>query len=299
MNRDAKHNLEAIALVCTAYAFFSFSDTMAKYLTSFYPIHIILAISSFFGAFITGTWIVTRHGIKGFHSPNLKIHLARGLSTAALIQCAIRAYEILPLAEFYGISFTSPLMVLLFSRFLLHEHVSWQGLSAVLIGFTGMLVITGPVYNTMSLGIVFTLGAMIFVSLNILCLRKMQRQDHLPIYSFYPFTMIFLTNVPFALYNFELPSNTHLLMFAPYVAILICAQICNGLGYRRAHVTAVVAPFHYTQIVWGVILGYLIFGDVPLPTTLLGSAMIIGAGLFVIRQQYREAKADRAVPVRS
>lgn len=299
MDRDAKHNLEAIALVCCAYAGFSLADVLVKYLTAFYPVHIILIISSFFGMIISGAWIILAKGASALISPNLRIHLMRGLSTAVLIQCAIRAFEVLPLAEFYGIVFTSPLLVLIFSRFLLHEHVSPQSLVAVLIGFAGMLVITGPVYSTMSTGIFYALGAMVCISLNILFLRKMERRDYLPIYSFYPFTFIFLSNLPMAAYDFEWPGTGHLQLFAPYIAFLIFAQICNGLGYRHAHVTAAIAPFHYTQMVWGIILGYLVFGDVPLMTTLIGAAMIISAGLYTIWQQYRQARAGRAVPVRS
>lgn len=125
-------------------------------------------------------------------------------------------------------------------------------------------------------------------SLSGIFVRKIGRETITVRYAFFPFLICTLIFVPMSMMGgFEIPQEpvtiTLLLLFAP---LLLIGLLGYSIGFSRARDTALVAPFHYTQMIWGALFGFLIFGDVPALTTFAGSLLIVLAGLLVIWREH-------------
>lgn len=284
--RNSHPALHAIALVVAGYSVFVFTDTIIKWLVQDFNIHQILAIGSFLPLVITALWVISQKGWRGFITPKLKWHLCRGILGAGTSILVIKALSLIPLADFYGIVFLSPLVVLMLSSIFLKEPIGWHRFLAIIAGFIGVVILAGPQFGHMNEGIMLTFIAMIAFSIGIILIRK-TGHDYMPLYSFYPSLFIFIVNAPMAVAEFEMPDITAGLVFLIYGPLVLLGQILNAVGYVRAPETAIVAPFHYTQMLWGVLFGYILFHDVPSPATIAGSVIIISSGLFVIWREHK------------
>src|SRR5690606_8314433 len=107
-------------------------------------------------------------------------------------------------------------------------------------------------------------------------------------YAFFPFLANAVIFTPIAFFDgLAVPGNIldiSLLVLFPVVALI--GIVLFSIGFTRARDTALIAPFHYSQMIWGVLLGYFIFGDIPALTTFFGAGIIILAGLLVIWREH-------------
>jgi drug/metabolite transporter (DMT)-like permease len=283
--------LESIGLVILGYFCYSVADLCSKKLQEIYDVHQVLTISALFGLVVTGIWLPLRHGIAAFFPSNLKLHLLRSLTLIGGSYCAVSALKILPLADFYGIIFTLPFFVMIMAVLLLGEKIGWHRCLAALVGFSGILVLAAPQFDHIGLGVVFALSSAFCAASNIICLRKIGPGAPLPLYGFYAFLGITIFNTVMMLATDTYQPITA--DYAPYFVIigpiLMAAVLFVAIGFSKAPEAIVVAPFQYTQTIWGVLFGWFFFHTMPTTATWTGLAMIIGAGLYSLRREYMHA----------
>jgi drug/metabolite transporter (DMT)-like permease len=287
-------NLQAIFIVCTAYLGFSLADVFSKILGQSYNVHQLLAYTGAVGVLVSGLWLQRTMGWKGFIPPDKKRwHLARSVSVAGIPICVISALQYLPMADYYGISFSAPFMILIMSALFLKEHVGATRWSAVAIGFIGVLILTGPKFDDVGPGVLFACCAAIFVALSVITVRKIGHAPR-PYYIFFPFVMTFTINLIALIItgDYQPIENGDVWKFGALICFVISSQLAFAIGHTRATSAAVTAPFLYTQIIWGVLFGWVVFGDFPVTTTWIGLAIIIGAGLFSV---WRERQLGRRI----
>lgn len=286
------HLLVMFALVSAGWSGYALLDTVSKTLTKDYNIHQIVMTTSFVGMVFLGGWIYFAKGWQGFKSKRIKWHLIRGFMMGFVAMTVVNALALIPLAEFYGIIFLSPFLILIMSSLFLKEQVGWHRWLAVGVGFLGVFILAGPQFSSLGLGVTLTFLAAFMISAGAVFIRKIGPGEFLPLYGFYPFLFMFLINTPLALPHFKMPQIEDIWLFAASGPLIVIGQL--AVTYAIAHVKemAIIAPFHYIQILWGVVLGYLIFGDVPNMTTLTGMSLIVGAGLYTIWREYRRAHAQ-------
>ncbi len=281
-----KRTIEAIIIVTIGWTAFVFVDAISKTLTQSYSVPLILTLSSITGVILSGGWILARHGLSGFLTPNWRWHAARSLCVVLTAICVVNALGRIPLADFYGIVFLSPMMLSLMSAVLLKEHIGWHRAIATVAGFGGVLILAGPQFGTYNSGIVFTFFAAFLVSINGIVVRKVGHENVMTLYAFYPFLLNAIVNGLIVMDDFEMPPVADLPLFAMIAILATVGTMGFSYGFSRAPETAVIAPFHYTQILLGTLLGYLLFGDIPTFTTILGAAIIIGAGIYLIWREH-------------
>ncbi len=283
--------IQAVGLIIGGFFCFSIADLCAKLLQEHYSIYQVLFISGFLGMLITGTWILTRHGIKAFAPHNVKLHILRGLIICTTAFCVVSALHRLPMADFYGISFLSPFFLLMLSILFLNEKVGWRRWMAVSIAFTGVLILAGPQFDHVGNGIAFALAGAMIASVGVIVLRKIGPNAPLPLYGFYPFTWITIMNftMMIATDNYQPIEMEYIGWFALHGPIAVLGIIGTSLGYARSPEASIVAPFIYTQIIWGILFGWLFFDYLPKETTAVGLVLIIGAGIYSIWREYRNA----------
>ena len=201
----------------------------------------------------------------------------------------------MPLAEVWTIALAAPLLVTALSVPLLREPVGWRRWSAVLVGFAGVVVVVQPGMAAFQPAGLFALLTAGCYALILVTARKYAESESAPALVFWS------TVVPAVLAGALLPFQ----WTAPAAGDLHWFVIVGVLGggamlfltqaFRLAP-AAVVAPFDYTAVIWSVAWGWLIWADVPRPTTWAGGALIVGAGLYVMHREARTHSAPRRRP---
>ncbi len=217
---------------------------------------------------------------------NNKIHiqLLRGFLSLFIGALVINSFKQHTLGEIYPILFIAPLILTIFSHFILKEIVGFRRWSAVLIGFIGVLIVSRPgtVHFTWSLFGVFI--AAFILAINIIIVRSLAKSQSALAFSFYGsiggcFLSIILTSQ-----YFVYPTNYD------FFILLVCGIICGIASLcvtsaAKILESSVFAPIQYIQIVAGFIFGYFFFGDFPDTYEICGSLVIIFSGFFIIYRQ--------------
>ena len=283
----ATRTVAGIGLMVLAILLFTVMDTIGKDLTARYPVPQVVWARYFF-QFALMLLLIPRVGIMNLvRTARPGTHVIRGLLLAASTICLIGAISLVPLADAYTITFTAPLLVTVFSIPLLGERVRWRRWSAVLAGFAGVLIVIRPGFGmthwALALPLITALGFALYQILT----RKVSA---VPGES--PLAMLFyLACVGTAIMTALVPFFWQSVAPVDWLAMIAMGAL-GGIGHLiliRALTIApasLLAPFVYTQIVWALLLGYLVFGDVPDRWMLVGCAVIVASGLYVF---YREA----------
>lgn len=285
----------AILLVIGACFLFSFLDASAKYLVLQgmeapfvtwvrFAVHLVLVLVLF------RVW----SSRMMFRTANLPAQVLRGVLMFGSTIFNFMALQTLQLAETISMAFFSPMVVVALAGPLLGEWAGWRRWMAVVVGFIGVLVVTRPGFGGFGVDYLFSLGFVACHSLYIVMTRKMaatENAESLILYSALTPALFLLPTVP--LYG-SMPQG------ALQWGLLVVTGLCGGLGhwllikaYKQA-TTAALAPYPYTQIVWMVALGWLVFNDLPDMWTLVGASIIVASGLYIVHREHRLRLASRA-----
>lgn len=283
--------LNAIILVTGGYFAFSGADIVAKFLRGSFTAHDILAVGGFIGLVISFTLVMIKKGWRGFCPPKLAWVILRGLLTCGTSYLAVTAFKLIPLTDFYGVVFLSPFFVLILAHFLLKEQVGWRRWAATAVAFTGVMIMAAPQFDKFGLGYIFAFLCAVTAAGNIIIIRKIGPVDFPPVYAFYPMLFIFLFNAGYLAWTggdgmISRITPDNIWLFALHAPLVVAGILMTSHGFATSPETSIVAPFHYTQIIWGTAFGYFLFAEIPTPATVAGLTLIVGAGLYSIYRDY-------------
>ncbi len=271
--------------MCGAVALFACLDTTAKYLnTSMGSVEIAWAryTSAFALTFLLSNPF-TQPGLLRTLQPKLQI--VRSLLLVASTVLNFLALRWLQLDEALSIIFTFPFIVAIASGPMLGEWIGWRRWCAIGFGFGGVLLITRPGLGGMHPAAFITLAGTICYGLYAVITRLVARTDSNQTSLFYGNFIGALVMLPVIPFIWHTPANW-------FVALLLLAtgvfgsagHFCLISGHKLAP-ASVLSPFVYTQLIWVIIFGYLVFDHVPTVWTMAGAAIVIGSGLYLL---YRE-----------
>lgn len=201
----------------------------------------------------------------------------------------------LPLADAFAIAFAAPLFITALSVPVLGEHVGLRRWGAVILGFAGVLVVVQPGTESFRIEALFPLGAAFSYAIAMLIGRIMTRDMSTATIMFWPSlgaAAAMLLLMPLQWQTPTLP-DAGLFLFMGLIGTLGMSLITQG--YRHAP-AAVIAPFDYSVLVWGVIIGWVVFHDIPTPNVWIGAAMLIASGLYILHRETRKPKPVQPVP---
>lgn len=287
-------HLPGMACAGAAFALLTAVDTIFKVVALGHPAHQILMVNACFALVPIVLWTLITGGLQRLNTRRLGQHLARGSTSVMAAFAAIYAYSRLPLTDFYAIVFAGPLIVTVLSVFWLGEKVGIRRWSAILIGFSGIVIVINPFEVSggaetypILVGRFAALVSVFCYALSTIVVRRMRISETSMTFAFYGYVSctviagtIFLFRGGPALQWYDI---LHLAISGTLAGI---SSICLMTAYHRSPV-ALVAPFQYTQIIWGALAGYFLWAHVPDIRLIIGATIVGSSGLFVIYRELR------------
>jgi drug/metabolite transporter (DMT)-like permease len=289
---EAAAHARGIAAMVLAIALFAAMDATIKHLRADLPAMEIL----FFRLLIGGLpvlWLIRREGGWGsVRTSRPWAHAGRTVLTLAALFCFFHAYRTLPLADAYTVMYASPLFATALGVPILGERVGARRWAAVLVGFVGVMLVLRPGGAVLGAGGLVALAGAVFLACNMTLLRLLSRtESNAAILAW--FTVVgTAASGALAAFDWHPPAGGQWLWLLAVGLFGGFGQIAITEAFRCAPV-AVVAPFQYTSMIWGILFGLALFGDVPDAAMLAGAAIVVGAGVYVVHREAR-AKAPPA-----
>ncbi len=284
-----------IGLGVLAYGMFSMHDATIKWLVAEMPIWQVLFCRSLTIVIFCLALGRTKLLARARATP-LKANLAlRGVITLVAWLCYYSASRWLPLAQLLSLYFASPLAVTLLAGPLLNERVTPARWGSVLVGFAGIVMATDPLDVRLSWPAVLVLIAAALWGYGVILMRRIARRESSMLQMLYTNgTFLVATGIACA-FTWQMPTWSEAGLLLAIGGIGGVAQFTLFEGCRHAP-ASVMATVEYTALLWAFILGYLIWGDIPVPAVFMGAGLILLAGLLLVLAERRAAKVMVAVP---
>ena len=279
-------------MLVIATLFFAWQDALTKHLVQTLPASQIVAVRFFFFALFALVYVGRGADIKGgiaaaFRSQRPWLQIARGLLLSGEIIMFAYAIQFLGLAEMHTLFACFPLLITALSVPLLGESVGWRRWLAVMVGFIGTLIILRPDSGVFQPAALIALAsALMFAVYNVLT-RLVSRYDS------FETSLLYLGVVGFAGAMLIAPFYWRPLA-ATEVGWLLLISVTSIIGHlllikSLALAPAVILqPFNYFVLVWAIIIGFLLYGEVLSLATLLGAGIVVGSGVFIARREYKQ-----------
>jgi len=293
--RNISANVRGAALMTTAMAAYVSNDALMKLISDEMGLFQALAIRGLFTIALIGLWALFRGELLAkIPRQDRPALLWRIIGEIGATFCFLTALFNMPIANATAILQALPLAVTLAAAMFLKEPVGWRRYSAIALGFIGVLIIVRPGsegFNTYSILAVIAVG---FIVLRDLATRRLSAEV--------PSLQVSLMTAVVITVASALVSQTE--TWAPVemgtIAILAAASVFIVFGYlfgvmtMRAGEISFVAPFRYMSLLWAIVLGLLVFGDVPDLWTIIGSIIVVGTGIYTFyRERVRKELATK------
>lgn len=240
------------------------------------------------------TAVATRHPVS---------HVLRGLVGVASMGASFYGLTLLPLPDAIAINYAQPMFVIVFSAVFLGEVVRMYRWSAVIAGMIGVVIISWPKLTVLTgsgfgvneaTGVIAVLISAMLSAIAMLLVRKLvatERAATIVLWFSLMSTLFGLASWPFGWASLT-PTQAILLVSCGLLGGV--AQLFMTESYRHAEMST-IAPFEYSSMVVGIVVGYFLFSDIPTIETLVGGSIVVAAGVFIIwREHQLGLERDRA-----
>jgi drug/metabolite transporter (DMT)-like permease len=283
-------NHRGALLALVAFGIFATHDAIIKHLGGAYSPFQIVFFSVLFG-FPMVTFLMMRDASEGTLIP---VHpwwtAARTLAVVVTASTAFYAFTTLPLAQVYAILFAAPLLITVLAIPILGERVGPRRGIAVVVGLGGVLVVLQPGATELTLGHFAALAAAVCGAFGAVIMRKIGREERSVVLMLYPMMAnVVLMGIAMPFFYRPMPA-ADLGLLAVIALLALLGTSCLIYAYRHA-TAATVAPMQYSQIIWAAGFGALFFGEGLETATLIGTAIIVASGLYIV---FREDRGGRS-----
>jgi drug/metabolite transporter (DMT)-like permease len=283
--------LAGIALMTAGIFLFAVNDALGKWLVATYSVGQVMLIRSVAALALLAPFVW--RDISSFTAaPRWNLQALRAVFATVEVACFYWAVAYLPLADVMAYYLAGPIFVTAIAGTVLREPVGWRRWSAVMAGFIGVIVCLRPGVAALTWPALIALIGSFTFSLSMISTRFLRGTGG---------TVLVTTQTVAALafgaaaapFGWVTPASGDLALLALLGIVAMVAHVCVNRSLIVAPASTVV-PYQYTTIIWAVLFGYLVFGDVPDVWMLTGGAIIIGAGLFIFLRERQLARRDTA-----
>ena len=304
------NNINGIYCILVGMFVVTLQDCAVKWLSPDYALHQIMLIRSLLGLSIVFIIIKMEGGLRLLKTKNLGWQLLRAILLILANLTLFMAVASMPYAEAIAIFFVAPLLITILSIPILGENVGPRRWAAVVTGMVGVVFMLRPNENILDWASFLPLAAAFFYASMQMLTRKLGETDKASTMGFYmQITMIFVSLAAGIFIGDGKFSNTgHAsldFLFRAWIIpkiddvwIFICCGLLSGVGsyllsqsYRLGQAN-LIAPFEYTALPLSVLLGFILWNELPNPSGFFGMLLIISAGLYTLYREKMQSEAN-------
>lgn len=300
-----------IGYLCLGILIFSLQDAIIKAVSGNYALTQVVSIRCLVSAPILLVMVHFEGGLGSLVGREFWKLVARSALMLVAYTTYYMAFPALPLADAVALFFTVPLFAMALAAPILGESIGWRRITAVIVGFAGVIVMLRPGAGLFEPAALLSLFSSVTYALAMLMARKMGTETSASVMAFYQ-NGVYLTgalmiagvlgaigvheaghpSLDFLIRRWTMPDTRDFLLIASCGVIAAVAMTLLTNAYRIAK-ASVVTSFEYTGMLWAPLWGFLFFGEIPHLTTLAGAGLIIAAGMFALSSP--SARENRAV----
>lgn len=281
----------AIISALMAFSLLSIFDAMRKWLALSYDIFDILFWQGAIGLIFLLLVAHLTGGLRRLLNPRrARWHILRGVLLAFNTMFALFAISNMPIIDAYAIFFLNPFVVSILSVLLLKERIGPMRLFAIIVGLCGVFIALRPGFAEVNGAYLFAFASVFVFSFSNLITRYIGPGGDMPACGIYPliclcFLCLFVKGGDIVF----VPDLQFFVISVVGAVMYSCGLLLVAYGYQKADV-AFISPFSYTQLPWGIVLGYMVFDDIPDIYNIIGSLIIVGSGVFFFIREHRKKK---------
>lgn len=285
-------NLRGIRAMLAAVLVFAVMDTTLKLLAADYPPMQVAALRCLTSLPLVSGWLLWRGAWRSALRVRWGLHLLRallGVVTLALFTYGVKA---LSLASAYAIFFVGPIIITALSVWILRERVDGARWLAIGAGMGGVLVALRPTgAGLLTLGGLAVLASAVCYAGSAISARIVARTDRPEHMTFWAMSLMAVGATLLALPDWVPVRTGHASLLGVLALSGFAGQIALTEAFRHGD-ASVVAPFEYTALAWGAAIDWLLWHSLPDRTTLLGAAIVIGSGVYLLRHETSHCEAE-------
>lgn len=277
-------NLKGALLALLAFAIYATHDVVIKFLGESYNSFQIIFFSGLLGFPLITLMLMSDRTDGNLIPRHPWWSLLRSLTAVTTGAAAFYAFTVLPLAQTYAILFAMPLLITVLAIPMLGEKVGFRRGIAVVVGLIGVLIVLRPGSAELSWGHAAALLAALTGSMTSVIVRKIGSAERSAVLMLYPMVSTFLLTgamMPFV----YVPMPLEHLALTGVIALMAFVAAMLSIAAYRAAPAIIVAPMQYSQIIWAVIYGALLFDEQADAYTLLGTGVIIASGIYIVLRE--------------
>ena len=289
-------NSYGISLMVLGAGVLLLNDALAKFLIERYHVWQVVLLRQVAAILPILVYVQWSRGWVLLKAHNWVGQTLRGLCFTAAVWFMVTSLSLLPLATVTAIAFASPVFVAVFSAPILREHVGWRQWAAISVGFAGVLIIVRPVSTAFDWALAVPVGAAMAAGLRDVLTRRLARRDLSLTTLFWSSVIVVTISLPIVVgVGWHSVTTTDWALFLLSGLLNAGAHLLMIEAFRNGQ-AAVVSPFRYTALVWSVLIGFLVWGDVPDRWTIVGALVIAGSGVYLLWRGSRPSGAAFVLP---
>ena len=268
-------------------------DAMVKWIAQSYPVGQVMTLRGVFVIATVVLWASARRRMSELRVSSWKLQLTRGTLMSVSTFLFVTGLTLMPIADAIAIAFAGPVIATALAALLLGEPVRWRRWTAVIIGFSGVVVMLRPTPDLVRLVALVPLLAALVGAFRDIVTRRMGTGGEstlaIMLVSTSVVTFAGLLTIPFGWVPLDLSDLGWFISSALLVGL---AQALMIESLRLGEV-GLVAPFKYSSLVWAVLLGLAVWGDLPDAWTWVGSSLVVGSGLYIWHREMALARSGQ------
>ena len=296
MSKDRNStNIKGALIALAAFGIYATHDVVIKYLGAIYSVFQIVFFSVLFGFPVTMLLLMGEPKPETLRPKYPFWAALRSIAVVFTGATAFYAFSTLPLTQTYAIIFAMPVLITLLAIPMLGERIGIRRASAVVVGLVGVLIVLRPGAADLNLGHLSALAAAFGGALVSVILRKIGSEERSVTLMLYPMMANFIVMGALLPFVYEPMPLLDMALMALVAILALLAMWLVILAYRMAD-AVIVAPMQYSQILWAVFFGTMFFGEGVDQATVIGAAVIIASGIYIVlREDSRPADSQKPV----
>ena len=262
---------------------FSIMDLIVKWSEN-YPLGQVLFFRGFFGLLFYFFIIPKERFSNFYYTKRLGLHFLRCMFGLIALLSIFIALRNLPLATVVSISFAAPIFTTIFSIFFLSEKVGIFRWLAVLVGFVGIIIITEPGFSSLNIYYIYPIIFCLGLSYVAIAIRQLSTTEPVWLISLNFSAAIMFTSFFTIPFGWIMPDVTDLILLSLIGVFGGVANLWLSQSYKFSEVS-LVTPLKYLALIFAIIFGFLIWGEVPTYKTLFGALLVIISSAVIFRRE--------------